>query len=426
MADAPPTPAAEEQCRLYSLGRLAWAVLAGFRGESLALRAGNLTFITTTSLVPMAALILSLVHVLNEGRVEQLVMKFFDDILAPAGKSQMVDGFRHFMHSAPSRTIGSVSFFFLAVSSSVLLRHLDASLNEVWAVRRRRPFPVSAVLYAGILVFGPLLMGLSLAGTDGIRRLILWLELPFSGQALTVGAMLSAGLVFALLYKLAPHAPVPWRAALIGGGIAGFAWEVARHVYGGIASFFYASNPLYGSIGIAPLFLMWIYVAWTIILTGARLAYAIEHADFHDEFRDLLAHPRSQEIIATRVATLVAAAKLAGRPGPTTKALAAALQLPEQRLADVVFLLEEAGLLISTRAGELHPAADPARLTVADLSLAVGGTVVPAAALTGPRAGPFAGAARLFAEVDDATSGKLKGISWAELVAQGGPLEEKR
>lgn len=398
-----------------------WAVVTGFRGESLPLRAGNLTFITITSLVPMVAVILSLVHVLRATRAEQLVLAFFDDILAPAGKSQMVDGFRHFLHSAPTRTIGSLSFFFLLVSSSVLLRHLDASLNEVWAVQRKRPLLISAGLYAGILVFGPVLMGVTLVGSDGLKRLILWLELPFSGEAFVLGATLAAGAIFTLLYKLAPHAPVPWQSAVAGGAVAGISWETARHVYGGIAAVFYASNPLYGSIGIAPLFLMWLYVGWIIVLIGARLAYAVEHADFHDEFRDLLAHPRSQELIATRVAAHAARARLDGRHGPTAKELAAAFRLPEQRLADVVFLLERAGVLIVGRRNELVPASEPSRLTLADISAAVGGTVLAPDGTSPTRAGPFEAVARTFATVDAATIEKLKGISWEALAAQEFP-----
>ncbi len=391
------------------------AVFSGFRGESLAVRAGNLTFITTTSLVPMAAVILSLVHVLNEARVEQLVLKFFDDILAPAGRSAMVDGFRHFVHGAPTRAVGSLSFFFLLVSSSVLLRHLDASLNEVWSVSRRRPLVVSGALYVGVLLVGPLLMGITLVGSDGIRRLVLWLELPFSAQALVLGAIFAAGIVFTLLYKLAPHAPVPWNSALIGGLAAGATWEAARHLYASIASVFFAANPIYGSVGIAPLFLMWIYVGWFIVLSGARLAYAVEHAEFHDIFQELHAHPRSQELIAARVAALVSRAHLQSVPGPTTKALADELQLPEQRVRDIVHCLEQAGLLIVAPKHELHPASNPAKLTLADISTAMGGTAKALAAITSHRPSAFESIALLFGRADIASIEKLKAITWEEL-----------
>jgi membrane protein len=394
------------------------AIAKGFFGQSLGVRAGNLTFITTTSLVPLTALILSLVHVMNAARVERLVLTFFDDIFAPAGKSAMVDGFRRFLHVAPTRTIGGVSLLLLLLSSSALLRHLDAALNGVWAVRRRRSLPVSIGLYVGMLTLGPALMGATLVGTDGLRRLVLWLEVPFQTQTLRVLTMAFAGAAFTLLYKMVPNAPVRWRSALIGGGVSGVAWYTARHVYGGVASLFYASSPLYGSIGIAPLFLMWIYVSWVIVLTGARLAYAIEHAGFRQEFETLFEHPRSHELVATRVVAIVSRASLDGRIGPSPRDLAAWLGLPEQRLRDVVHQLEDAGLLIVGPRNALAPAGDPLTLTLADVSAAVGGTLPDEEAIEGTRDGRFRAPAALFAQVDELVAQRLRTVTWQQLAEQ--------
>jgi len=401
--------------RALELWRLVVAVVLGYRGEALALRAGNLTFITITSLVPMVAVILSLLHAFNAERVDPLLMRLFEDVLSPGGRAQSEATIRKFVAAASSRTAGGLSFAVVAVSAGLMLRHLDASLNDVWAVRRKRPILVSIGLYAGTLVFGPLLIAVALVGSDGAKRLVLWLNLPFSTQAFALGAALAGAVVFTLLYKLAPHAPVPWRSAIIGGVVAGAAWEAARHGYTAVAGLFFSANPLYGSLGVAPLFLMWIYVGWYIILSGARLAYAVEHADFHDEFKEILAHPRSQELIATRIAELVTRAALAGEVGPTSKALAATLKLPEQRILELVRELILSGLLVAGKKGELSPAKDPATLTLADVSAAVGGTAKLLRLERGARASLFEFASRLFTEADETTVEKLKGISWLDL-----------
>jgi len=408
--------------KAVKLWRLIVAVIVGYRGEALALRAGNLTFITITSLVPLAAVILSLLHLLNEQRIDALVMRFFEDILSPGGRAQSEATIRKFLSAGGSRAAGSVSFFVFLVSSGILLRHLDASLNDVWAVRRKRPILVSIALYTGMLFFGPLAMGIALLGTDGMKQLVLWAELPYSDVAFALGAMASACLVFALLFKLAPHAPVPWRSALTGGAVAGIAWELARQLYGGIASFFFSANPLYGSLGIAPLFLMWIYVSWYIVLSGARLAYAVEHADFHDEFADLLTHPRSAELIATRIASLVTRAALTNAKAPTTRSLAQELHLPQMRVIDLVHQLTEKKLLVVQRSAIL-PARDPSTLTLADISAAVGGAAaVPPERISS--SGRFEEAERLFSAIDEATVQRLKGISWTDLAAPSTTTEK--
>jgi membrane protein len=411
--------------RAVAAWRLLVAVLIGYRGEALSLRAGHLTFITTTSLVPVVAVILSLLHALNAERIDPLLLKLFDDLLSPGGRAQSEATIRRFIDATASRTAGGLSFAAVMVSAGLLLRHLDAALNDVWAVRRKRPLLVSLGLYAGVLLVGPLLVAVALVGTDGARRLVLWAHLPFSTQAFALGAVLAATGVFTLLYKLAPHAPVPWRSAVIGGAAAGAVWELARHLYSAVAGVFFSANPVYGSLGVAPLFIMWIFVGWYIILSGARLAYAVEHADFHDEFREILQHPRSQELIAARVAELVTRAALANEAGPTSRALAEALRLPEQRVLEVVGALLADGLLISNRRGELAPAQDPVTLTLADLSSAVGGTARLLKRERAARASLFELASALFTAADETTVQKLREISWVELARRAEAPPEK-
>jgi membrane protein len=410
IAEAPPKP----RLSLRDVWRLLVAVVIGYRGEKLALRAGNLTFITLTSLVPLAAVILALLHAFGSSQVEGLVMKFFEDLLNPGGRAQAERALREFKAAANSPTGSSLSFVVLLVSSGVMLRHLDASLNDVWAVRRSRPIFGTIGLYLGVLVMGPIAMALSLLGSDGVKRVLQLANFPLQGTAFTLGAILSAMTVFTLLYKIAPHAHVPWRSALIGGGLAGVAWEVARHAYGTIASIFFSANAVYGSLGIAPLFLTWVYTSWYVILSGARLAYAVEHADFHDEFRDLLAHPRSEELIATRIAQLIARARVAQVPGPTSIALAVQLKLPTQRIEESVASLTRAGLL-KVEAGALVPAKDLVDLSVADISMAVGGAAKTLSRERLSRTGQFDEAARLFAAADEVSVEKLKKITWADL-----------
>lgn len=390
------------------------AVVIGYRGEKLALRAGNLTFITLTSLVPLAAVILALLHAFGSTQVEALVISFFEDLLNPGGRAQAERALQEFRSAANSPTGSSLSFLVLLVASGIMLRHLDASLNDVWAVRRARPILATLGLYLAVLLVGPIAMAITLFGSNGVKKLLVLAHFPLSTAAFTLGAIISAMVVFSLLYKIAPHAHVPWRSALIGGAAAGVAWEIARHVYGTIASLFFSANAVYGSLGIAPLFLMWVYVSWYVILSGARLAYAVEHADFHDEFKDLLAHPRSEELIATRMAQLIARARMAQVPGPTTLSLATALRLPRQRIEETVSRLTSSGL-VKLEAGALVPAKDLVELSVADISLAMGGTARTLRRERLSRTGQFDGAADLFTAADEASVQKLKAITWADL-----------
>lgn len=427
MSDTPASPPATGEKprlsdRVVGFWRLLVAVVVGFRGDALALRAGNLTFITITSLVPLVAVIFSLLHAFNAKRIDPLVLKFFEDILSPGGRAQSEQTIRTFLNAANSRAAGSLSFVVVLVSAGLMLRHLDASLNDIWRVRTKRPILVSLGLYLGVLIVGPLLFAISLLGTQSAKDVIGWMQFPFAAQVFLLGSVLTAVALLTLLYKIAPHAPVPWKSALTGGAIGGVAWEVARHIYGGIAGVFFSANKVYGSLGIAPLFLMWIYVAWYIVLSGARLAYAVEHMDFHDEFQDLLEHPRSTELIASRIAEEVARAAIVGVSAPSTRNLSTLLRLPEQRVREIVGLLVARGLLSVSVRGGLKPGRDLAELTLADISAAVGGT---ARVSNRERARHYDSVARLFTSVDETSIEKLKAISWADLAKEGPVKPEK-
>jgi membrane protein len=276
-----------------------------------------------------------------------------------------------------------------------------------------------------VLFVGPILIGISLLGSETLKNFLTWLDFPFSAQAYFIGGSVAALLVFTTLYKFAPHAPVPWKSALTGGAVAGVAWELARHLYGGIASLFFSANKVYGSLGIAPLFLMWIYVGWYIVLSGARLAYAVEHADFHDEFRDLLEHPRSNELIASRIAEEVARASIAGAPPPTSKILCARMRLPEQRIKEILQLLLDGKLLVVDEKGQFRPAREVSSLTLADISQAVGGTAKIVKREHESSTGHFEGVAKLFTAADETTVEKLRAISWTDLVEQEADKHQK-
>ncbi len=324
---------------------------------------------------------------------------------------------QQFFTAASSRTAGGLSFVVLLGSAGLLLRHLDASLNEVWAVSKRRPVLISIGLYTGMLLFGPTILGLTLVSTAGVRRLVLGLHMPFAAQLIVLGGVVVAVLALTLLYKLAPHAPVRFRSALAGGLVAGVAWEIARNVYGTIARLFFAANPIYGSLSIAPLFLMWLYICWILVLFGARLSYAVEHASFRGVFGDLLAHPRSKELIASRVAQLTARAFMEGTWAPTASEIGLRFKVPGQLVEEIIRELEAAQLIVVSRKGELRPARDPHLLTLADVSAAVGGVGMLVKREGAPARGShFEEFEKLFAEGDDASVEKLNQISWASLV----------
>lgn len=403
----------------FDTSRALIGLVHSFRGEALNLRAASLTFFSTFALVPMAIVALAALQLFHQTAFQQSITRFLQDMLAPGLRHESAAFFQRFLTAASSRAAGGLSLLLLLTSALGLLRHLDASLNEIWAVRRQRPLAVSLLLYALLLTLGPLVLGLWLGGTASIRRLWLGADLPFAAQVFRLGtAALSVG-ALTFIYKLAPHAPVRLRSALAGGLVAGVGWEIAKAGYAGFAELVFRYNPIWGSLSAVPLFFLWLYLSWWLVLFGARLSYVVEHAEFRGQFLDLADHPRARELVGAGIAQLTAAAHAKGAPPPSAREIAGRLRVPPKLVLEVAHLLAKAGL-IQLQHGGLWPARNPAELTLADLSAAVGGV---AKLLSGAPslAGELHRIGRLFAEVDELSVHRLARMSWASLVVTSAP-----
>lgn len=395
------------------------AVVHGFQGERIALRAAALTYISIFSLVPLLTVALVLIQSLHQKQFQQRLLGFIHEVFAPGVREESAELFNRFIDRASSVTAGSIGFVMLLISASSLLRNLDASLNEIWRVRRKRPLHVRVGYYIGILILGPLLITLSLMGTAGIRALLAASHLPHWQQMFTIGVGLLVVATFTLVYAVAPNAPVRFRSAFAGGLVAGAAWEAARYAYADFGARIFQYNPIFGSLGEAPLFLAWIYTSWLVVLFGARLAYAVEYASYRGTYRRLGEHPRARELVATQIAQLITRAQVRHEPAPTPRELARRLDAPVDLIFDVVETLEIAGLVVVGKRGGLFPARHPDNLTVAELSAAVGGVIslLSHRNSDSKKAKEFAHLDALFLQIDQATVERLGQVTWSSLIS---------
>lgn len=407
------------------------AVARGYRGERIALRAGSLTYITLFSLIPITSLALGILHRLGDGRMEAAFRHVIFSLLAPGVRDEGAAFLSRFLEAVGSRAVGSVGLLLLLVSSGSLLRQLDASLNELWNVQRRRSILVTGVVYLLVLLVGPIFAAISIATTGVVRAFILELS-GYLGT--TVHLILGLGqlalpiLVLTLLYKLAPNAPVRWRSALIGGAFAGLFWQVGRIGYDAFALRIIRYDPIYGMLGAAPLFLAWLWLSWLAVLSGARLSYAVELSRQRalGLSHTLRHHPRARALVAARIAQVATAAFLQGETPPRPTGLARALQVPTSLVMEVVRRLERAGLVVSGWRGTIQLARPPSALTLEDTMRAIGAFSLdrPDGAFEEPLPPDFARLERHFERADEASAAHLRLLTWLDLAGLGDPLLE--
>jgi len=383
-----------------TMGGAIRAVAHGFRGERISLRASALTYATIFSLVPMLTVALAILQSLHQDEFQARLRGFIQELLAPGIREDTGALLERFISRATGVAAGWIGFIVLAITAGALLRNLDASLNEIWNVRRDRKLWVRILIYAVILLLGPMTVAASLAGSSELRARMLETQLPYTRALVALSPWLASVLAFTLLYKLAPAAAVRLRSAFAGGLVAGLGWQLAQRAFTVFGAQIFRFNPIYGSLGAAPLFLGWIYVSWIIVLFGARLAYAVEHARYLQVYGHLGDTPRTRELIATQIAHQVTLAHYQGQPAPTVRDLTRKL-------------LKEVGR------GGLAPASPPEELSVADVSRAVGGAAsLPPPRLPPSKAAEFQQVEMVFADLDDEAAQALERVMWTDLISE--------
>jgi membrane protein len=160
-------------------------------------------------------------------------------------------------------------------------------------------------------------------------------------------------LAFTLIYIFIPNTRVQFKAALIGGVIAGVIWKITGW---GFAAFIASSSKyaaIYSSFAILILLLIWMYLSWLILLVGSQIAYFVQHPRYMTLHRDpLVLSNRMREQLALQIMYLVGYNHFHDRPAWTLDQLVDYLDLPGEPVHRVIRVLVDAGYLVEITSGD--------------------------------------------------------------------------
>ena len=233
--------------------------------------ASSLTFTTLLSLVPIITVAVTLMSAFPVfGALTTALKIFLLQNMLPQSANAIVQYAQQFTANAARLT--AVGLGFLSFTAILLLITIDRAFNQIWRVRRARSVMQRVVVYWTLLTVGPVLVGASLSITSWLVARSVQLVGGIPGAALvmlTLVPFLLTSLALALLYLTMPNRRIAPRDAVLGGFIAGFAFEVMKRGF----AFYIASFPtyklVYGAFAAVPVFLVWIYLSWLVVLTGA-------------------------------------------------------------------------------------------------------------------------------------------------------------
>ena len=245
-----------------------------FREDRLGQTAGSLTFTTTIALVPLLAVTLAVFTAFPIFSDFQTVLqKRLVESFVPDNISRQVLGYLSQFASKASR-LGVAGVTALLLSAITLVLTIDRTLNAIWRVRKRRPFAQSLLLYWTAITLGPLLMGVSLVLMSQFVVISQGLAPDTTGNMRwllsTLEYLLLAWSVSAM-YRYVPYTQVRWSHALVGGVWVASATAIARKVLAYYFGQMSTYSVVYGAFATVPILLVWMYLAWTIVLVGAVL-----------------------------------------------------------------------------------------------------------------------------------------------------------
>jgi len=248
---------------------------ARFRDDRLGLTASSLTFTTLISLVPLLTVMLAVFTAFPMfSHFQAGLEKYFLQTLVPPNIAKPVLGALTMFATKASR-LGAAGLIALGFTAMALILTIDRTLNAIWRVRKPRPIAQRVLIYWAAMTLGPLILGASLTLMSYAISTSSGMVAQMSGGvslALSVLEFTALATAMSALYHYVPHAPVAWRHAVAGGLFVAVGFEVARRSLGWYLTHMTSYSSIYGAFATVPIFLLWIYLGWVIVLLGAVIA----------------------------------------------------------------------------------------------------------------------------------------------------------
>lgn len=258
----------ETKPRLVDLARI---VTRRFYEDRSMQIASSLTFTSLLSIIPIVTVALTVITAFPVfGEMTSALQIFLLDNMVPASADVIASYTQQFTRNAAKLT--AVGIFFLFVTSIMLLLTIDRAFNDIWRVKKPRSIVQRVFVYWTLLTVGPVLIGASLSLTSWLvgQAVGLVRGLPGAGVVLlSIVPVLLTSIAFSMLYIAMPNRRIQVRDAVIGGLLAGIAFEVMKRGFALYVAKFPTYTLVYGAFATLPIFLLWIYLSWLVVISGA-------------------------------------------------------------------------------------------------------------------------------------------------------------
>ncbi len=339
--------------------------------------AGSLSFTTILSVVPLLAVSFAVLRAfVTSDELGLKVQSWLLETLLADSVTEVTSVLMDVLARADGGALGAVGTVFLLVTSLSLFLSIESSFNSIWRVPLSRPLHRRLTTFYAVITLTPALIGV---GAWFAAKAQMTLDGYSLGLSIGAGAVsfLMTVLGLTLMYKLLPHTSVRWRVALAGALGAAIALQLSRAGFNYYIESIYrgsVQSKIYGAFSLVPVFFLWVYLTWIIVLGGNILAYTVQHRETLT--RAVLRRRRRHGqpappngYLVTRVFLLIARHFRREGGGTAPEKVAEMLQIEANEVNPAVRVLRDGGLvlLVSGRNAELVPARPLDVITLAEL-----------------------------------------------------------
>jgi membrane protein len=402
--------------RLFGFFRTVYLIGDAFIIHQGALRAAALTYTTMLSLVPVLAIAFS---VLKGFGVQNALEPVLQEL---AGDSEeTISRIISYVNNTNVKSLGVVGLLMLVVTVISLLGKIEEAFNAIWGVQENRSFQRRFSDYLSVVVVGPILLLAATSMNTSLQSqwLVKWLiEHTYLGETILMlfrmVPYLFIWLAMTFTYMFIPNTRVHFRSAVLGGILAGTAWQVVQwgyfHFQVGMANY----NAIYGTLAALPIFLVWVYTSWLIVLLGLEVVYAHQNRASLTALGSVNRSAITGDMLALSALLLICRNFHTDASPYAAQQLAEELGIPLPETGELLERLQMHHFLV--KVGDDNPgwlpAHDPSTMTVDEVLIALRGKL--------PGAGDFAQPCKPVIDLLGRESGVrnelLKGVTMDDLV----------
>jgi len=364
--------------RLFAFFRNVYQTCIAFSAHQGSLRAAALTYTTLLSLVPLLAIAFSVLKGFGvQNALEPLLQQLAGD------SEETISRIISYVNNTNVKSLGAIGLLLLVVTVISLLERIEEAFNATFGVQETRPLRRRFSDYLSVVIVGPILLLVATSMNTSLQSqwLVKWLiQHTYLGDTILLlfrmAPYLFIWLAMTFLYIFIPNTKVRPGSAVLGGILAGTAWQIAQwgyfHFQVGMANY----NAIYGTLAALPIFLVWVYTSWLIVLFGLEVVCAHQnHGIRSAQLRAGTQTAARRELLGLSTLLLVCGHFSTDLPPSAATQLSAEMNIPLAEMEELLETLRKLNLLarVSDNEPGWLPAHDPSVLLLDDVLTALHG-----------------------------------------------------